>query len=148
MKRRYRTQVCGPEAGRRHVAWVKDVWAGRMLVATVSANPDEGTRYMAVDHLGTPRLVTDACAVTRAQHTYYPFGFEATASTQDAEAIKFTGHERDLQGTYGSQTDDLDYMHARHYSPGLARFLVPDALRGDPRRPQAVNLHAHVEGLA
>ncbi|MEW6336912.1 MAG: hypothetical protein AB1625_05860 [Acidobacteriota bacterium] len=30
--------------------------------------------------------------------------------------------------------------------PGLARFLVPDALRGDPRRPQTFNLFAYVTG--
>jgi RHS repeat-associated protein len=129
------------------VAWAKDyVYGGGMLLASVSSHPDEGTRYFALDHLGTPRLVTSACATTLARHDYYPFGMEATSSTQDSERMKFTGQERDLMGTYGSQTDDLDNMHARFYNPNLSRFLSPDLLRGDPHAPQSFNLFAYVSG--
>jgi hypothetical protein len=45
-----------------------------------------------------------------ASHDYYPFGEEITASSQDTEALKFTGHERDLRDPTKT-TDDLDYMH-------------------------------------
>jgi RHS repeat-associated protein len=78
-----------------------------------------------------------------AVHDYYPFGLEATASCQDSERMKFTGHERDTLGTC-SQTDDLDYMHARFYNPTVGRFLSPDPLRGNPAQPLSWNLYAYV----
>jgi RHS repeat-associated protein len=57
--------------------------------------------------------------------------------------MKFTGHERDTLGTC-SQTDDLDYMHARFYNPTVGRFLSPDPLRGNPAQPLSWNLYAYV----
>ena len=50
----------------------------------------------------------------------YPGGIEATSFALDSERMKFAGHERDLHDA-SSLADDLDYMHARHYtarSPG------------------------------
>jgi RHS repeat-associated protein len=129
------------------VAWLEDyVYASGMLVATVSADPDLGTRSYATDHLGTPRMVSGSCATTLAWHTYYPFGMEVAATAnQDLERFKFTGQERDLEGT-SAQTDDLDNMHARTFGVALARFLSTDALRVDPRAPQSLNLYAYVHG--
>ncbi len=133
-------------SGTGAASWLEDVvWGNGMLLATVSADPDAGTRFYANDHLGTPRLVTSACATTVAQHTYYPFGTEASATCQDSERTKYTGQERDLQDTC-AQTDDLDSMHARVYNPNIARFLSADALRGDPHSPQSFNLFAYVSG--
>jgi len=71
---------------------------------------------------------------------------EATSASQDSERMKFTGQERDLMGTYSSQTDDLDNMHARSFNPNILRFLSADPLRGDPHRPQSFNLFAYVSG--
>ena len=71
-------------------------------------------------------------------HVYYPFGEEATAFNQDTERMKFTGHERDLASPAGAG-DDLDYMHARHYSPLTGRFLSIDAEGGNLHRPQTWN---------
>jgi RHS repeat-associated protein len=79
-----------------------------------------------------------------ALHTYLPFGQEATGTTQDAERMKFTGHERDLRDP-SNTTDDLDYMHARHSNPNLGRFLSPDLLRGNPYQPQSFHLYAYVQ---
>jgi hypothetical protein len=74
-----------------------------------------GVRHYHLDHLGTPRLVTNAAGAQTAYHAYFPFGEEATAFNQDSLRMKFTGHERDL-GSAGGPGDDLDYMHARHES--------------------------------
>jgi RHS repeat-associated protein len=41
-------------------------------------------------------------------------------------------------------TDDLDYMHARHYNLNLARFLSVDPVGGDPLRPQSWNGYSYV----
>jgi RHS repeat-associated protein len=52
-----------------------------------------------------------------------------TDAAQDGERMKFTGHERDLAGVGGGGGDDLDYMHARHYSPRMGRFLSVDPVQ-------------------
>jgi RHS repeat-associated protein len=58
------------------------------------------------------------------EHAYFPFGEEVTSPGQNAERMKFTGHERDLGGA--GLEDDLDYMHARYCSPLAGRFLSVD----------------------
>ncbi|HEX6161085.1 MAG TPA: hypothetical protein VF111_13015, partial [Thermoanaerobaculia bacterium] len=89
-------------------SWEEDyVYRGGALLA--AELPSNQRRQFHPDHLGTPRLITDHAGNTVAQHTYYPFGDEATDPLQDTERLKFTGHERDAAG--------LDYMHARYYGP-------------------------------
>jgi len=97
-----------------------------------------------VNNLGTVRTYTDAAGVALPGHIYYPFGKQLNG-TQDGERIKYTGHERDLWNT-SSSADDLDYMHARHYNPQIARFLQIDPLTGTPGAPQSLNRYAYVLG--
>jgi RHS repeat-associated protein len=88
----------------------------------------------------------DQGAGTRA--AYFPFGEELTPIAQDAEQMKFTGHERDL-GVAGNAADDLDYMHARLHNPQTGRFLSVDPVLNVKRamkRPQAWNRYAYVTG--
>ncbi|MEO8276900.1 MAG: hypothetical protein ABI639_11825, partial [Thermoanaerobaculia bacterium] len=93
---------------------------GQLLAASVM-NGD--IRHFGLDHLGTVRIATDFFGNFGAVHTYFPFGTEATSASQDAEVMKFTGHERDLQSTPSSPADDMDYMHARFHSPLTGRML-------------------------
>lgn len=44
--------------------------------------------------------------------------------------MKTSGHERDL-GNPSSPANDLDSMHARHFSTLTGRFLSPDVVLGD-----------------
>jgi RHS repeat-associated protein len=113
--------------------------------ALLAAETPEGTRHFHLDHLGSPRLVTDGAGNKKGFHAYLPFGEEASVATQDAERMKFTGHERDLAATTGANptADDLDYMHARFYSPLTGRFLSVDAHPGIPNRPQSWNRYAY-----
>lgn len=111
----------------------------------LAAEPTAGRRHFHLDHLGTPRLITDAAANQVAYHVYYPFGEEATAFNQDAERMKFTGHERDLASLAGAG-DDLDYMHARHYGTVTGRFISTDRLMGSPKRPQSWNRYVYAGG--
>jgi RHS repeat-associated protein len=112
---------------------------GLLLAAETAAGP----RHFHLDHLGTPRLITNAAAQQVAYHVYYPFGEEATAFNQDAERLKFTGHERDLASLAGAG-DDLDYMHARFCSPVTGRFLSVDPVGGNPDAPQSWNRYNYV----
>ena len=119
-----------------------DVYRDGLLLA---AETPSGMRHFSLDHLGTPRLVTNAAGVQTAYHVYYPFGEEATAFNQDTERFKFTGHERDLASPSGAG-DDLDYMHARHYSPVTGRFLTADRHPGSPELPRSWNRYAYSLG--
>jgi hypothetical protein len=61
--------------------WVRDyVYRGGQLLAAVEAEDTLGevTRHFHLDHLGSPRQITDEGAVEVAFHTFYPFGGEAT----------------------------------------------------------------------
>ncbi len=109
----------------------------------LAAETPAGRRHFSLDHLGSPRLTTDATGVQVAYHVYYPFGEEATSPTQDAERMKFTGHERDLANP-ASPADDLDLMHARFYNPQLGRFTGVDLHAATPASPQSWNRYAYV----
>ena len=121
------------------------VFRGSTLVAAVQ--PNGQTYHLHPDHLGTPRLITNAAKAKIAYHVYYPYGGELSPINQDGERMKFTGHERDL-GVLTSNADDLDYMHARFCSPLTGRFLSVDP---KPRRsalpmPQRWNRYGYAAG--
>jgi RHS repeat-associated protein len=119
------------------------VWRGDRLVG--ARHYAAGTmRHFGLDHLGTIRVTTDGLGVAIANHTYHPFGSPAS-STADGEPMKFTGHERDLQSTSGPQ-DDVDYMHARFYGPGMSRFMSVDPVSGNSEVPASWNRYAYVRG--
>jgi RHS repeat-associated protein len=115
------------------------VYRDGLLLATETP---QGTRHLHLDHLGTPRLVSNNLGQQAAYHVYYPYGEEATAFNQDTVREKFTGHERDLGNPAGSG-DDLDYMHARFFSPLTGRFLGPDLIEGKPQKPQSWNRYTY-----
>ena len=79
------------------------------------------------DHIGSPRVITYLNKPTgtgdygyvKAFHVYWPYGEEITNQTQDDLTHRYTGHERDFES-------NLDYMHARYYSPFQGRFLGVD----------------------
>ncbi len=114
---------------------------GDLLLASETPT---GRQHFHLDHLGTPRLITNAAGSQLAYHVYYPFGEEATAFNQNSERRKFTGHERDLASAAGV-ADDLDYMHARHYSPTANRFLCLDRAPATPSAPQSWNRYAYTQ---
>jgi RHS repeat-associated protein len=103
----------------------------------LAAETAEGVQHFHLDHLGTPRLITNSAGAENSRHTYFPFGEEASPPVQDLERRKFTGHERDSNGV--GTSDDVDYMHARYCSPTLGRFLSADPRGGTPADPQSWN---------
>jgi len=118
-------------------SWEEDyVYRGSALLA---AEIPDGARtlHFHLDHLGTPRLITGNGGVQVAKHDYYPFGVEATDPGQDAETMKFTGHERD--------SANFDYMHARYMRPSIGRFTSTDpGLDVHLRSTQSWNLFSYV----
>jgi RHS repeat-associated protein len=94
-----------------------------------------------LDHLGTPRLLTDAQGNVVARHDYLPYGEEVTFAGE-GDTKKFTGHQRDAF-RLGFSGDDLDYMHARSYSGMLGRFTSVDPIGGNRKAPQSWNRYAY-----
>lgn len=97
------------------------IYRGDQLLA--SQHTVEGIRHYHLDHLGSTRQITDGAGNQVARYDYFPFGELAFSEGETAEVMRFTGHERDFGG---APETDLDYMHARHYSPYLGRFLRVD----------------------
>jgi RHS repeat-associated protein len=119
------------------------IYRGGALLASVEGTE---TLHFHLDHLGSPRLITDQNKARKAYHVYYPYGREATSRTQDTERMKFTGHERDFQTELlgpNDEADDLDYMHARYYSPWVGRFLSVDPVPGRAAVPQSWNRYTY-----
>jgi RHS repeat-associated protein len=130
--------------------WKRDyVYRDGVLFAAVTpSGSSEVKQHYHVDHLGTPRLITDSAGVQKYAYDYYAFGKDAAFNTGDPEALHFTGHERDYEsGTAAPNTDYLDYMHARYYSSNLGRFLSVDPsidLKKTLPNPQMWNRYAYV----
>ncbi len=117
-------------AGTPSISWTRDyifrdgVLLGELLPNTAQ---DERINHYHVDHLGTPRLITDEAGIEVSEHQYEPFGEELTPIAGQMESLKFTGHERDfLGGTNSENKQYVDYMHARYYGSVLGRFLSVD----------------------
>ncbi len=117
-------------------------------------NPGEnsnGTQYSTGDHLGSPRVITNASATVVSRHDYMPFGEELGAgvggrttgmgfsNSADNNRKKFAGYERDNE-------TGLDFAQARYNSSTLGRFTSPDPYGGSMStgNPPSFNRYAYV----
>jgi RHS repeat-associated protein len=128
--------------------------AGGMATIESAAVNGNGTRYATSDHLGTPRVVTNASAAVVSRHDYKPFGEEMAAnvagrttglgySVTDNVRQKFTSKERDNE-------TGLDYFGARYYSSPQGRFTSVDPITITQYRltnPQALNGYSYVANM-
>lgn len=139
------------EQGTSNWQWVKDyVWRDGTLLGTRHVPPGGSTAVMYhyhVDHLGTPRRITDDADRIVGFHDYLAFGPETTTGKIEPSLtlFKYTAHERDVVET--SLTVPLDYMHARYYSSQLGRFLGVDPVlaKNALRKPQTWNRYSYAE---
>ena len=125
--------------------------AGKQVAeySTIVANStDAKVNYLTSDHLGSPRINTDAKGAIISRHDYHPFGEEIDGPGgrttglnygDDSVRKQFTGYERD------SETD-LDYAKARMFGYSLGRFTSPDPLAksAKPGLPQSWNRYLYV----
>jgi RHS repeat-associated protein len=117
------------------------VYRDGLLLAAITPTTTEN---YTLDHLGTPRFVTDSSGARIGRHTYRAFGTERTDPLQEGSALKFTGHERDRDPLPDADPNaDLDYMHARYCSANLGRFLSADRVFGRRRTPQSWNRYSY-----
>ncbi|MGH7701518.1 MAG: RHS repeat-associated core domain-containing protein, partial [Gemmatimonadales bacterium] len=106
------------------------------VVGQSSSNPPIRMSFYHLDHLGTPRVITDALGQPISYHKYLPFGEELNPPPS-TNTHKFTGHERDRE-------TGMDYMFARYYGSNLGRLMSVDPVGGQLGSPQAWNLYAYV----
>jgi RHS repeat-associated protein len=124
------------------------VYGAGGLLATIE--PNNSTKYVTQDHLGTPRVVTNGSGTVVSRRDYFPFGEELSAgiggrttamgfSMPDGVRQQFTGQPRDFE-------TGLDFLASRYYSSTNGRFTSPDSFGGHITNPQTLNLYAYVLG--
>ena len=117
--------------------------ASGKLVAEYSTvtNNNPQVSYLTSDHLGSPRINTDASGQVTARHDYQPFGEEIQRASYGNDDVreKFTSYERDNE-------TDLDFAKARMHNYNLGRFTSPDPLYFQVTMvmdPQFFNLYSY-----
>ncbi len=117
--------------------------AGGKMVAEYSTTPSLNPQisYLTNDHLGSPRITTDATGKVISRRDFMPFGEEIQRASYSADAVrnKFTGYERDTE-------TDLDFAQARMYANRLGRFTTTDPLMASAKtaNPQTFNRYVYV----
>jgi len=128
--------------------WTRDYTYQNGLMLTVER--PAGTLWPILDHLGTPVVYQDANHAGSLMGSFlFPYGEDQiTKNPSDIGSPKrFTGHERDQNLSLADFKDDLDYMHARYYSPHLGRFLSVDPVNSaELRAPQSWSKYTYVTG--
>ncbi|HJQ39290.1 MAG TPA: RHS repeat-associated core domain-containing protein [Thermoanaerobaculia bacterium] len=124
-------------------SWSRDyLYRGRALAVEIApAATGDSVRHMHLDHIGSVRAVSGNNSTLIETRKYLPFG-QQIAETATQSRMQFAGHERDSDQVDGGYAD-VDYMHARHYSPALSRFLSLDPVGGSPESPQSWNRYAY-----
>ena len=123
--------------------------SGKMVAeysTTVAPVSEAKISYLTNDHLGSPRITTDANGQVISRRDFHPFGEEVFTAqrtqglgyTADTVRQKFTSYERDIEL-------GLDFAQARYYGYGHGRFTSPDPLAAsaNPIRPQSWNRYSY-----
>ena len=95
------------------------------------------TYFFHSDHLGTPRVQTDAAGNVVETWNNYPFGEQWTKTGGAGNEHRFTGHLRDTES-------GNEYAGARYYSNVRGRWLSVDPVIGSLGNPQRLNRFAYV----
>lgn len=119
--------------------------ASNKLVAEYSTMVASATiakiSYLTNDHLGSPRITTDALGQVISRRDFMPFGEEITRANYGSDSVrqKFTTYERDNE-------TELDFAEARYYNNSLGRFTSVDPLMAsaDVEIPQSWNRYVYV----
>jgi RHS repeat-associated protein len=113
-----------------------NVFLGNLLVGYYDISSGPATWWFVVsDHLGSPRRLFKKDNTLTESHKYWPYG-EDTNITVPAQKLAFGLMERNDGAT-------RFYDHARHQDYNLGRFLSPDKVGGELRRPQSWNRYSY-----
>ena len=122
--------------------------SGRLVAEYSSAaNNNPQLSYLTADHLGSPRIITDASGNVNSRRDFMPFGEEISTVQRttrtdyagDKVRQKFTGYERDNES-------GLDFAQARYFAYNYGRFISVDPIMMTKNRladPQSINLYVY-----
>lgn len=103
----------------------------------IAQTQGSATEYFLGDALGSVRQLTNQSSAITYARAYDPYGVMTQTSGSS-------------QSTYGYTSEytsnDLVYLRARYYAPGMGRFLTKDSWMGDYNRPLSLNRWIYVEG--
>ncbi len=116
-----------------------NVFLGNLLVASYVSSPSAGPlgwQWYHSDHLGTPRLVTDANRAVVESRKYWPYGNGVPGQSGTLQKLRFCAMERD--------SENLRYYdHARIHDAVAGRFTSPDKLRSEAIQPPGWNRYSY-----
>ena len=103
---------------------------------------DGTTRFVVQDFNSNVVALTDGTGSVVSSYAYTPFGKSAGISGDIYFPFRFAGG-------VGAMTDpeDVVYMRARYYHPGIQQFTSADLVPGDLGRPQSLGRYAYIEGM-
>ncbi|MGI8639402.1 MAG: DUF6765 family protein, partial [Pyrinomonadaceae bacterium] len=121
--------------------------SGKMVAeysTTVAPASEAKVSYLTSDHLGSPRILTDANGNVISRRDFHPFGEEIYTAqriaglgyTADNVRQKFATYERDDE-------TQLDFAQARYYSKNLGRFYSVDPVGPNFNNPQTLNKYRY-----
>ncbi|MFV0665574.1 RHS repeat domain-containing protein [Denitromonas sp.] len=104
------------------------VWIGDLPVAVIETHPDSTTTAYAIetDHLGTPRLLTDATRAPRWRWTSPPFG--EVLPEDDPSGLGAVTFNLRFPGHYYDKETGLHYNFNRYYDPERGRYVQSDPI--------------------
>jgi RHS repeat-associated protein len=104
------------------------VWLGELPVAAIDYHPDGSTTAYAIetDHLGTPRLLTDATQTPRWRWTSPPFG--DAAPQENPEGLGAVVFNLRFPGQYYDAESGLSYNWHRVYDANGGRYVQSDPI--------------------
>ncbi len=124
------------------------IYGASGMLATVE--PDK-INYHTPDHLGSPRVLTDATGAVISRRDNLPFGEQLDATFGGRANV--TGYspsndnvKQHFTGYFNDQETGLDFAQARYFNSGLGRFMSRDTFRGEEHleNPQKWNQYAYV----
>jgi len=96
-----------------------------------------GTEYFLGDALGSVRQLTNNSGAISYAKAYDPYGVVTSTSGASSTAYGYTGE---------FASNNLLYLRARMYAPGMGRFLTRDPWNGDANNPLSLNKWNYVSG--
>ncbi len=113
----------------------ESIYGASGLLATITPNgqAQAGVEYATADHLGTPRVMTNAQGQVTTRRDMMPFGEEIYAGTGGRSAGQGYGTQSNVKERFTGKLRDetgLDYFLARYYSSTQGRFTSPDEFSG------------------
>src|SRR5262249_51391879 len=105
--------------------------------------------YLTIDHLSSPRIVTDENGAVTSRKDFAAFGDEVISPQRVSGTSGNRYNPPSVRQDYtGYQNDDesgLEYAQARYYNPAHGRFTSVDPLTASAtiRNPQTFNRYAY-----